>query len=398
MMTKIRYLPAEPAGRDVLFGTVRPTNGRVHAVARPPRASELRAIAGGGLAASANGAPGNGAASGPRVGDRYLDEYAPLFRHSQKMRALKEVVERVARTSATVLIRGESGAGKDIVARALHHASPRHGQPFVRVNCAAVPADLLESELFGHEKGAFTGACRRTVGKFEAANHGTFFLDEIGELPPALQAKLLHVLQHQEFWRVGGGAVIKVDVRVLAATNRDLEAAIRSGQFREDLYYRLNVIEVRVPPLRERTDEIPVLARFFLDEFNRQYERGMELPPETIGLFTAYSWPGNVRELENVVRRAVVLGNVQHIHAELMARREADLAKQPESRGASEARNPASGPDLPRGLREITRQATLEAERKAIREVLDQVHWNRAEAARILKVGYRTLRKKINGR
>ena len=223
------------------------------------------------------------------------------------MRAIRTVIENIADTDATVLIRGESGVGKDLVARAIHAASARHGGPFVKVNCAAIPPGLLESELFGHEKGAFTGAHRRKPGQFEYANKGTIYLDEIAELPLALQAKLLHVLQDFRFARVGGNALVDVDTRVIAATNRDLEQALARGEFREDLYYRLNVVEIRIPPLRERKEEIPLLVACFLSRFNEQYRRTKQLSSATMARLTEHSWAGNVRELENVIRRMVVL-------------------------------------------------------------------------------------------
>src|SRR4029077_1354079 len=193
-------------------------------------------------------------------------------------------------TDTTVLIRGESGVGKDLIARAVHRASTRRDGPFVQVNCAAIPQDLLESELFGHEKGAFTGAYRRKPGQFEYANKGTVFLDEIAELPLALQAKLLHVLQDFRFSRIGGHGIVAVDARVIAATNRDLEDAMKRGEFREDLYYRLNVVEIRVPPLRERREEIPMLAKWFLAKFNAQYGRQKQLQPETLARLREHPW------------------------------------------------------------------------------------------------------------
>jgi two-component system response regulator AtoC len=285
--------------------------------------------------------------------------------------------------------------GKEVVARAIHAASPRHAEPFVKVNCAALPAELLESELFGHEKGAFTGAYRRKMGKFEYANKGTIFLDEIGELPRALQAKLLHVLQDYEFSRIGGREMIRVDTRVIAATNRNLEAALESGDFREDLYYRLNVVEIRVPPLRERRDEIPVLASTLLDRFNREYHRSVSLSHETLAIFQGYSWPGNIRELDNVVRRLVLLGNPAQVHNELThsIRGVSRQHEAPEPVDDPQPANPIA--DLALGLKEIARRAALEAERKALAEVLDRVHWNRTEAARILRVSYKTLLTKI---
>ena len=296
------------------------------------------------------------------------------------MRAIRTVIKNIADTDATVLIRGESGVGKDLVARAIHAASGRCAGPFMKVNCAAIPAELLESELFGHEKGAFTGAHRRKPGQFEFANKGTIYLDEIAEMPLALQAKLLQVLQDFTFWRVGGGP-IHVDARVIAATNRDLEDAMSRGEFREDLYYRLSVMEIRVPPLRERREEIPGLATWFLDKFNAQYGRQKELFPETMARLMDYSWPGNVRELENVIRRLVVLTEVEQA-IEVLGR---------EGNGHGAAQRPM----VTKSLREITRVAARAAERKAIAEVLEHVHWNRAEASRILMVSYKTLLHKI---
>src|SRR5262245_3130762 len=236
------------------------------------------------------------------------------------MRAIRRIIEEVAGTNAAVLIRGESGVGKDLVARAIHSASTRRQQPWIKVNCAALPAELLESELFGHEKGAFTGAHSRKLGKFEFAHLGTIFLDEVGELPLALQPKLLHVLQDLAFSRIGGRELIHVDLPVVASTNRDLEDALENGQFREDLYYRLNVVEIRVPPLRERREEIPALAAGFLAAFNRQYQRDVKLEADVLSLFGEYTWPGNVRELENVVRRLVVLANAKQVCEELLGR------------------------------------------------------------------------------
>jgi two-component system response regulator AtoC len=333
-----------------------------------------------------------------RLGEKYLLEYAPLFDHSARMRAIRDVIVEVAPTSATVLIRGESGVGKELVARAIAFASPRSAGAFVKVNCAALPTELLESELFGHEKGAFTGAYRRKLGKFEFANHGTLFLDEIGELPLALQAKLLHVLQDGEFCRVGGREVIRVDTRIVASTNRNLEAALGTGQFREDLYYRLNIVEIDVPPLRTRREEIPILTRHFLNKFTQQSQRDVEVPPALLEFFVGYDWPGNVRQLENMVKRLVVLGNVARIDEEIMATLRSARSR-PLADGAHPANAPVPTPAVDEpvlGLREIARKAAREAERRALSEVLDRVRWNRLEAARLLKVSYKTLLTKIN--
>src|SRR5262245_411202 len=308
------------------------------------------------------------------------------------MRAIRRIIEEVAGTNAAVLIRGESGVGKDLVARAIHSASTRRQQPWIKVNCAALPAELLESELFGHEKGAFTGAHSRKLGKFEFAHMGTIFLDEVGELPLALQPKLLHILQDLAFSRIGGRELIHVDVRVVASTNRNLEDALENGQFREDLYYRLNVVEIRVPPLRERREEIPALATLFLGVFNRQYQRDVKLEPEVLELFGQYPWPGNVRELENMVRRLVVLANARQVCEEILTRLRT-VARNPSDSTPLRVDPPRDSPGL--GLKDIARRAALDAERTALLEVLNRVQWNRTEAARILKVSYKTILNKI---
>src|SRR5262245_60428094 len=303
------------------------------------------------------------------------------------MRAIRTIIESIADTDATVLIRGESGVGKDVVARALHAASARRRGPFITVNCAAIPHGLLESELFGHEKGAFTGAHRRKPGQFEYANKGTIFLNEIAELPLALQAKLLHVLQDFQFARVGGHEPLEVDIRVIAATNRNLEEAMACREFREDLYYRLNVVEIWVPPLRERREEIPKLAARFLARFNAQYGRQKELMPETLARLTAYTWSGNVRELENVMRRLVVLADGEQALEALVA----CGRKGHNAHGSAPRFTVAEG-----GLREIGRRGARQAECEALREVLERVSGNRAKAARILKVSYKTLLNRIS--
>jgi len=308
----------------------------------------------------------------------------PLFDGHPRMRAIRSIIESIADTDTTVLIRGESGVGKDLIARAVHFSSARGKGPFVKVNCAAIPQELLESELFGHEKGAFTGAYRRKPGQFEFANQGTIYLDEIGELPLALQAKLLHVLQDFQFSRVGGHAPIDVDARVIAATNRSLEEAMARGEFREDLYYRLNVVEIQVPPLRERREEIPALVTYFLHKFNAQYGRQKSLSPETLALLTEQPWSGNVRELENIIRRMVVRADGERDF-------EAQVAR------LRPVRSVAASPkqSVTESLREIARRGAREAERHALAEVLERVRWNRAEASRILKVSYKTLLNKI---
>jgi DNA-binding NtrC family response regulator len=246
------------------------------------------------------------------------DEDRAVWGNSEKMRGIATVIEQVADSDVTVLIRGESGVGKELVSRAIHQRSTRRNRPFVKVNCAALPADLLESELFGHERGAFTGAATTRIGKFEQADGGSLMLDEIGEMKPALQAKLLHVLQDAEFTKLGSNKRIEVDVRVIAATNRDLEKMLVSGDFREDLYYRLKVIELTVPALRERRDEIPTLVDYFIVRYSRKYNRPVRLISDELrGLFLQYEFPGNIRELENMIKRIVVLQDEQLVIREI---------------------------------------------------------------------------------
>jgi two-component system response regulator AtoC len=303
------------------------------------------------------------------------------------MRAILDVIEQAARVDVTVLIGGETGTGKDIVARAIHHLSVRKAQPFIKVNCAAVPRELLESELFGHERGAFTGAHHTRIGTFEAANHGTVFLDEIGDLHPALQAKLLHVLQDGAFSRVGGRSTIEVDVRVLAATNKDLEQAVLEGRFRDDLFYRLNVIHVAVPPLRERPEEIPLLINHFVRRYAKVFNRSELQPgPAALERLLRHRYPGNVRELENIVKRMIVLSDPHLVRIPLSQPRMETM----------ETSTKAPPPEVPTpGLKDIARDAAQAAEREAIVRVLEETGWNRTRAAKVLKVSYRALLYKI---
>jgi formate hydrogenlyase transcriptional activator len=242
---------------------------------------------------------------GPDQVERTFDR---IIGSSSALESVLEQVEQVAPTDSTVLIEGETGTGKELIAHAIHNASQRVGRPFIKLNCAAIPLDLLESELFGHEKGAFTGAIAQKIGRFEMADKGTLFLDEVGDIPPALQPKLLRVLQEQEFERLGSGRTHKVDVRLVAATNRDLLKMVARGQFRSDLYYRLNVFPILLPALRERREDIPVLVTHFVKMFTRRMGKHVDsIPPETMSTFQWYSWPGNIRELQNLVERAVIL-------------------------------------------------------------------------------------------
>ena len=315
---------------------------------------------------------------------------------SEKMTRIKEILEQVADADVTVLIHGESGVGKEVVARTLYDLSDRRDRPFVKVNCAALPEALLESELFGYERGAFTGASARKPGRFEMAHEGTIFLDEIAEMSPALQAKLLQVLQDGEFSPLGGNRDIRVDVRIIAATNRNLEDMVARGGFREDLYYRLNVVNLWVPPVRERREEIPILAEHFLRTYSEKYHRPYQtLSDELQRAFLEYAWPGNVRELENMIKRIVVLGGDRAILDEIRTAVPAsapDLANGAPEPLVEERPDPA---DDPVPLREIGRRAARDAEREALRRVLYQTNWNRKKAAQILEVSYKTLLQKI---
>ena len=338
-----------------------------------------------------------------------------LIGTSEKMREVHELIERVADTDVTVLIRGESGTGKELVARGIHAASPRRHRTFVKVNCAALPSELLESELFGFERGAFTGAVQHKPGKFEFAHQGTMFLDEISEMQPRLQSKLLQVLQDGEFARLGGREDVHVDVRILTATNRDLEAAVANGLFREDLYFRLNVVCITLPPLRQRRDEIPVLTELFMKRYCEHYNKPpLALATDTRRLFEEYEWPGNVRELENLIKRAVILGtddSVRRDLADAIAGRtlrtgpipllapRTEPAPASVAFPASAAVSPPPAMPLPAvlngSLKDIARQAAREAERELIHRTLQQTRWNRREAAEILGISYKALLYKI---
>jgi two-component system, NtrC family, response regulator AtoC len=310
---------------------------------------------------------------------------------SPKMLEARQIIREAARVDVTVLITGETGAGKELVARAIHNASDRQASSFVKVNCAAMPRELLESELFGYERGAFTGAHKLKIGKFEAAHRGTIFLDEIGDLHPALQAKLLHVLQDGEFSRIGAKSTLSVDVRILAATNQDLERAVADGRFREDLYYRLNVVHILVPPLRERATEIPILANYFVERYAKLYRRdGFTIPPSVMEQLMRHRYPGNVRELENLIKRMIVLDDPFMTRIPLPdAGRIGRL--QPSSAAAHETAPAAQ--EL--SLKEIGRRASQAAEREAIGKTLAQTGWNRVRAARVLRISYRALLYKI---
>ncbi len=311
---------------------------------------------------------------------------------SPPMQRVRDLIHQVADTDVTVLIQGQSGTGKEIVARTLQSASSRRDRPFVKVNCAALPGNLLESELFGYEKGAFTGANTRKPGRFELADRGTIFFDEIGEMSPPLQAKLLQVLQDGQFSRLGGNRDITVDVRVVAATHRRLEEMVRQGAFREDLYFRLNVVTVFLPPLSERREEVPLLIESFLQRFSARYARPVpRLSDRLLRAIERYSFPGNVRELENMMKRIVVLGSEELILKEIQRSERGDLSGGSLRELIEEIERTAG--ELP--LREVGRRVSLEAERLTIDRALQETHWNRKRAARMLGVSYKTLLLKI---
>jgi DNA-binding NtrC family response regulator len=298
-------------------------------------------------------------------------------------------LQRAAATDTTVLLEGESGTGKELFARSLHALSPRTDAPFVAINCAAIPETLLETELFGHEKGAFTGAVARKPGKFEMAHRGTLFLDEIGDLPLALQAKILRALEEKRFERVGGTASVQVDVRLVAATNKGLKAAVAARRFREDLYFRLSVFPVTVPPLRERSGDIPLLARFFIERFCRDMKKKvLALSPEALDDLRSYRWPGNVRELQNCIERAVILADGDTILPRHLNLSFAEpIAEAPPS--------PWAALDLSGSLSEVARRAVTQVEKLKIEETLREAGGNKGRAAELLQVTYKALMSKL---
>jgi two-component system response regulator AtoC len=337
-----------------------------------------------------------------------------LVGESPAIRQVYGVIEKVADTPSTVLITGESGTGKELIARALHEYSSRQSGPFIKINCAAIPKTLMESELFGYEKGAFTGAVGAKPGRFELAHNGTLFLDEIGEIPVEMQVKLLRVLQESEFERVGGIKTIKVDVRLVAATNRDLHAEVAAGNFREDLYYRLNVVPIHLPPLRERRDDIPLLVSHFMSRFNERLKKNISgIEPDAVFRLTAYSWPGNIRELENVIERTMLFCEdptirVANLPGELVgspSSQSLPVATTPSSPSASgEARRltpPTGVPVLPVGaeavssLKEAVRVETERVERDLIQRALDETGGNVTQAARKLQISRKSLQTKM---
>jgi DNA-binding NtrC family response regulator len=303
-----------------------------------------------------------------------------IIGESPSMRVVFETVQQVAPSRATVLITGETGTGKELIAKAIHNLSPRKNGPFIAVHAAALPTSLLESELFGHEKGAFTGAVERRIGRFELADGGTLFLDEVGELEPPMQVKLLRVLEERAFERVGGAKTLQVDVRLVAATNKELKKLVSEARFRDDLFYRLSVVTVDLPPLRARREDIPLLVRTFLDEFSRENNKQVrELTPDALNVFLAYDWPGNVRELRNAIEQMVVLAR-----GERLTLRDVPVAIR-------------SGADLSRINVVHTGMTVEEAERQLIEQALKETDGNRTKAAQKIGIGRRTLHRKLKG-
>ena len=335
------------------------------------------------------------AADYPMLDPREKGQFRIVGR-SRPIQQIFEVISKVAATPSTVLITGESGTGKELVAAALHENSDRAKAPFIRVNCAAIPKDLLESEFFGYEQGAFTGAVTSKPGRFELADGGTLFLDEIAEIPSAMQVKLLRALQESEFERVGGVQTKSVDVRLIAATNRDLEVETREGRFREDLYYRLNVVRLELPALRDRPDDIPLLVEHFVEKYNRRLQRDVAgFTPRALEILAGYPWPGNIRELENVIERTLLFAERESIDAEDLPD---DLLR---GRGAtSETPAPLSTqlPSLSHGatsMKEIVRQATSQLERDLIIKALEETHGNVTRAAHLLRISRKGLQNKM---
>ena len=314
-----------------------------------------------------------------------------LVGQSPAIRQIYAVVEKVANTPSTVLISGESGTGKELIARALHENSNRHAGPFIKINCAAIPKTLMESELFGYDKGAFTGAVGAKPGRFELAHGGTLFLDEIGEIPIEMQVKLLRVLQESEFERVGGIKTIKVDVRLVTATNRDLLEEIGAGNFREDLFYRLNVVPIQIPPLRERREDIPLLADHFIAKFNERLKKQIvAISPEAVEQLVAYNWPGNIRELENLMERTILFCEGPEIRVSDLPPEIVGVAVPASTATTDEGPRPAAG-----SLKEAVRAETERVERELIQRALDATGGNVTQAARKLKISRKSLQTKM---
>ncbi|TNF25485.1 MAG: sigma-54-dependent Fis family transcriptional regulator [Deltaproteobacteria bacterium] len=362
-------------------------------VTKPFNADELRAV----MAKAVNTARAEMDAVEPmRGGTVDAKGKFGMIGMSKPMQDIYDILEKVADTPTTVLITGESGTGKELVAQALHEHSSRAHRPFIRVNCAAIPQTLIESELFGHEKGAFTGAIASKPGRFELADKGTLFLDEIAEIPTEMQVKLLRAIQESSFERVGGLKTMKVDVRLIAATNRNLQVEVEEGRFREDLFYRLNVIPIHLPPLRERPADIPMLVSHMLERFNDRLKKGVQrLSPEAIAAFRSYAWPGNVREMENVLERLVLFCEGDEISLELLP---------DELRSGSAALAAGAAANAPRldrdltgrvSMKELVRETTAQLEKELIVQALEQTGGNVTRASQLLMISRKSLQNKM---
>lgn len=317
---------------------------------------------------------------------KHLQSTSGFISSSVQMKRIYELIERVSTTDATILLHGESGTGKSMIAKLLHNLSGRSNGPFIAVNCAAIPEQLLESELFGYEKGAFTGATASKPGKFEAAHNGTIFLDEIGEVPLSLQAKLLHIVQEKSFIRLGSNQVKQVDVRIISATNRNLKKMVEEGTFREDLYYRLNIVDIQIPPLRERKDDIPLLVEEFLEKHRNKMNKNFQVSPQLLKILVDYDWPGNVRELENAVERAIVLCDGENLSIQDFPSRIQGFSQTNTVTSASLSFD--KGKTLPEKLEEIERQIIL--------HVIEEHHGQISSAARELGISRQRLFYKMN--
>jgi len=327
--------------------------------------------------------------------EEYAERYGfpRIVGESPAMKAASQMTQRVAATESTVLLLGESGSGKELFARAIHHLSPRAEQPFVALNCAAIPEGLVENELFGHERGAYTGAGARKMGKLELAHRGTLFLDEIGELPLAIQSKLLRVLEERRFERVGGTQEIEANVRIITATNKNLHAAVADKTFREDLYFRISAVPITVPPLRERGDDVLLLAEYFLERFRREFRKPLlKLTEDARARLRSYAWPGNVRELQNAIERAAILSNGAELDTAALQLPATRPTAEELPEGMLEDQFLWEGP-----LEEVSQRAVAHVERFKIQNALRESKWNKTRAAEKLGVSYKTLLTKIRG-
>jgi two-component system response regulator AtoC len=319
--------------------------------------------------------------------------YQIFFSYNSKLSRIRTIIEDIAKTDISVLIKGESGTGKELIAEVIHFHSPRRGKPFIKVNCAAIPGDLLESELFGFERGAFTGATVKKPGRFELANDGTLLLNDIGEMDVFMQAKLLHVLQDGNVSYLGGDGHVTIDTRVIATTEDHLETSVKEGLFREDLFYRINGMTITVPPLRDRKEQIVPLSQYFFNLYRAKYGKILpSLSLRTLSAFKSYSWPGNIRELESAIKRIVLMGEEEEVWENLIRKGSADKIQ---CRTSDQFSGAVSGGGDELDLRRIARTAGESAEKRVIQKMLERTRWNRKDAATLLGISYKTLLNKI---